>query len=77
MALLKMGHTQVMVRLTDYHQNPQAASDAPRWRLDDQMNVELERDVPVAVIDKGKPTSHRYTGYTQTTVGRPPPNWTV
>jgi gamma-glutamyltranspeptidase/glutathione hydrolase len=52
-------HTQVMVRLTDYHQNPQAASDAPRWRLDDQMNVQLEPDVPVAVIDELKSRGHR------------------
>jgi gamma-glutamyltranspeptidase/glutathione hydrolase len=41
-----------MVRLADYHQNPQAASDAARWRLDDQMNVQLEPDVPAAVIDE-------------------------
>jgi gamma-glutamyltranspeptidase/glutathione hydrolase len=52
-------HTQVMVRLTDYHQNPQAASDAPRWRLDDQMNVQLEHDVPAAVIDELKSRGHR------------------
>jgi gamma-glutamyltranspeptidase/glutathione hydrolase len=52
-------HTQVMVRLTDYHQNPQAASDAPRWRLDDQMNVQLEHDVPAPVIDELKSRGHR------------------
>jgi gamma-glutamyltranspeptidase/glutathione hydrolase len=52
-------HTQVMVRLTDYHQNPQAASDAPRWRLDDQMNVQLEHDVPATVIDELKSRGHR------------------
>jgi gamma-glutamyltranspeptidase/glutathione hydrolase len=52
-------HTQVMVRLTDYHQNPQAASDAPRFRLDDQMNVQLEHDVPAAVIDELKSRGHR------------------
>ena len=23
------GHTQIMTRFVDYHQNPQAASDAP------------------------------------------------
>jgi gamma-glutamyltranspeptidase / glutathione hydrolase len=53
------GHTQVMVRLTDYHQNPQAASDAPRWRLDDQMNVQLESEVPAAVVDELKSRGHR------------------
>jgi gamma-glutamyltranspeptidase / glutathione hydrolase len=52
-------HTQVMVRFTDYHQNPQAASDAPRWRLDDQMNVQLEHDVPATAIDELKSRGHR------------------
>jgi gamma-glutamyltranspeptidase/glutathione hydrolase len=52
-------HTQVMVRLTDYRQNPQAASDAPRWRLDDQMNVQVEHDMPAAVIDELESRGHR------------------
>jgi gamma-glutamyltranspeptidase / glutathione hydrolase len=52
-------HMQVMVRLTDYHQNPQAASDAPRWRLDDQMNVQLEHDMPAAVFDELESRGHR------------------
>jgi gamma-glutamyltranspeptidase/glutathione hydrolase len=54
-------HTQVMVRLVDYQQNPQAASDAPRWRLDDQTNLHLEADVPAAVIDELKSRGHRTT----------------
>jgi gamma-glutamyltranspeptidase/glutathione hydrolase len=52
-------HTQVMVRFTDYRQNPQAASDAPRWRLGDQMNVQIEHDVPAAIIDELKSRGHR------------------
>jgi gamma-glutamyltranspeptidase / glutathione hydrolase len=27
------GHLQTLVRMLDYHQHPQAASDAPRWRF--------------------------------------------
>lgn len=27
------GHVQMVVRLVDYHQNPQAAADAPRWQV--------------------------------------------
>jgi len=27
------GHMQMMVRTIDYHQNPQAAADAPRWKI--------------------------------------------
>ena len=30
------GHSQVMVRFADYQQNPQAAADAPRWRVDSE-----------------------------------------
>src|SRR6185437_9450553 len=52
-------HTQVMVRVTDYHQNPQAASDAPRWRLGDQLNVQLEHEVPTATIEELKSRGHR------------------
>ena len=39
-------HTQVMVRVTDYHQNPQAASDAPRWQVAEGMDVMLEQGFP-------------------------------
>ena len=52
-------HTQVMVRLTDYRQNPQAASDAPRWRIDEQQKVQLEHDVPVATIEALRARGHR------------------
>ena len=30
------GHSQVMVRFADHQQNPQAAADAPRWRVDSE-----------------------------------------
>jgi gamma-glutamyltranspeptidase/glutathione hydrolase len=52
-------HTQIMVRLADYRQNPQAASDAPRWRLDDQNNVQLEHDVPGATIEALAARGHK------------------
>ena len=52
-------HTQIMVRLADYHQNLQAASDAPRWRLGDGLNVQLEHEVPAAIIDELKSRGHQ------------------
>ena len=45
------GHAQVMTRFVDYRQNPQAASDAPRWRLEVRGKPgQLQRD-PVAFAD--------------------------
>jgi gamma-glutamyltranspeptidase/glutathione hydrolase len=36
------GHAQMVIRLRDYGQNPQAASDAPRWRVIEGLAVEIE-----------------------------------
>ncbi|MFO0003707.1 MAG: gamma-glutamyltransferase family protein, partial [bacterium] len=36
------GHSQMMLRLADYGQNPQAMADGPRWRVDDGRRVALE-----------------------------------
>jgi gamma-glutamyltranspeptidase/glutathione hydrolase len=45
------GHAQVMVRLADYRQNPQAASDAPRWRIaEGSADINVEQGVPADVI---------------------------
>ncbi len=49
------GHTQVMLRMVDYRQNPQAAADAPRWRVDEGLDVNVEHGVPAEVLkDLGK-----------------------
>jgi gamma-glutamyltranspeptidase/glutathione hydrolase len=36
------GHAQVMVRLADFNQNPQAALDAPRWQVTEGLTVTIE-----------------------------------
>lgn len=36
------GHLQMVTRLVDYGQNPQAASDAPRWLVNNDFSVSLE-----------------------------------
>src|SRR5258706_8075799 len=36
------GHVQTLVRPIDYHQQPQAALDAPRWKVDGGVSVDLE-----------------------------------
>ncbi|MDJ0815333.1 MAG: gamma-glutamyltransferase family protein [Desulfobacterales bacterium] len=46
------GHVQMMVRIFDYGQNPQAASDAPRWHVDENFAVALEAGIsPDTVTD--------------------------
>jgi gamma-glutamyltranspeptidase/glutathione hydrolase len=36
------GHMQTLVRMLDYGQNPQAACDAPRWRFNQGLNLNVE-----------------------------------
>jgi gamma-glutamyltranspeptidase/glutathione hydrolase len=43
------GHLQMMVRLFDHGQNPQAASDAPRWHIYPDYRIGLETGFPEAV----------------------------
>jgi len=44
------GHLQVLSRLVDNSCNPQAALDAPRWRIDQGRRVHLEPGYPHATI---------------------------
>ena len=45
------GHTQMVVRTAVYGQNPQAASDAPRWRFVEGRKVAVEYEMPVATVE--------------------------
>ncbi len=51
------GHAQMMVRIFGHSQNPQAASDAPRWQLMEDGRVALEvgfdADVAGQLADRG------------------------
>lgn len=44
------GHLQVVSNLVDYHFNPQAALDAPRWRFLRENKILLERGVPSEIV---------------------------
>jgi gamma-glutamyltranspeptidase / glutathione hydrolase len=44
------GHVQMVLRLVDHGQNPQAASDAPRWRVLGGRQVALEAGLPAATV---------------------------
>jgi gamma-glutamyltranspeptidase/glutathione hydrolase len=52
------GHMQVVSRMVDYHQNPQAASDAPRWRIDSGVRVGIEYGVSAETIAELKARGH-------------------
>ncbi|MCX7801625.1 MAG: gamma-glutamyltransferase, partial [Meiothermus ruber] len=52
------GHLQVVVNLEDYHMNPQAALDAPRWQWTQGLRVELEPAVPLHLVQGLKERGH-------------------
>jgi gamma-glutamyltranspeptidase/glutathione hydrolase len=46
------GQVQMLVRMLDHHQNAQAASDAPRWKItEDQRGVMVEHNFDQGVAD--------------------------
>jgi gamma-glutamyltranspeptidase/glutathione hydrolase len=51
------GHLQTLVRMLDYGQNPQAACDAPRWRYNQGLDLNVECSMAPATVqgllDKG------------------------
>ena len=44
------GHVQMMVRTADFMQNPQAAADAPRWKVSPDNKLQIEQSYGDAVI---------------------------
>jgi gamma-glutamyltranspeptidase/glutathione hydrolase len=46
------GHAQVMVRIADYAQSPQAACDGPRFRVVQGMQVSVEDNMPAASVEE-------------------------
>jgi gamma-glutamyltranspeptidase / glutathione hydrolase len=54
------GHVQLAVRIADQGLNPQAASDAPRWRvLDDNIGVAVEWNFPPEAIGGLRARGHQ------------------
>ena len=52
------GHVQMVSRIFDYGQNPQEASDAPRWHVYPDLTVGLEEGLPQSVFDGLKARGH-------------------
>jgi gamma-glutamyltranspeptidase / glutathione hydrolase len=56
------GHVQTLVRMLDHGQQPQAACDAPRWRVNDGLELNVERHMPAATIEALAARGHRIVG---------------
>jgi gamma-glutamyltranspeptidase / glutathione hydrolase len=53
------GHLQMTVRMLEYGQNPQAAADAPRWKVSKTGEVLLEPNMPETVVAGLREMGHR------------------
>ncbi len=53
------GHVQMMARLAAFGQNPQAMSDAPRFRVENGPVVHVEAHMPSNVVDGLRARGHR------------------
>jgi gamma-glutamyltranspeptidase / glutathione hydrolase len=53
------GHVQTLVRLIDYRQNPQAACDAPRWRYNAGVEINVEQQMDRATVGELLDRGHR------------------
>ena len=56
------GHVQTLVRMLDHQQNPQAACDAPRWRFNQGLEINVERTMPAATRNELAAMGHRIVG---------------
>lgn len=52
------GHIQFAMRFVDEHLNPQACSDAPRWRIDDLGKLTVEAAMPASIVEGLKKMGH-------------------
>ncbi len=53
------GHLQTLVRMLDYGQNPQAACDAPRWRYNAGLEINVEQQMDPATVAGLAARGHR------------------
>ncbi len=53
------GHLQTLVRMLDYRQNPQAACDAPRWRFNAGLEINVESTMPAQTVQGLRELGHR------------------
>ncbi len=53
------GHMQTLVRMLDYGQHPQAACDAPRWRFNDGLSINVEASMAPDTIEGLRGLGHQ------------------
>jgi gamma-glutamyltranspeptidase/glutathione hydrolase len=53
------GHMQMVVNTIDYHMNPQASLDAPRWQWTSGRTVQVESDAAPSIIRGLRAMGHR------------------
>ncbi|MEJ7929954.1 gamma-glutamyltransferase family protein [Ramlibacter sp. AN1015] len=53
------GHMQTLVRMIDYAQNPQAACDAPRWRFNAGLEINVEQQMDATTVRQLSERGHR------------------
>jgi gamma-glutamyltranspeptidase/glutathione hydrolase len=53
------GHVQTLVRMLDHAQNPQAACDAPRWRFNQGLSINVEQSMDPATVRGLAELGHR------------------
>jgi gamma-glutamyltranspeptidase / glutathione hydrolase len=53
------GHLQTLLRMVDYRQNPQAACDAPRWRYNAGLEINVEAGMDPATVAGLAALGHR------------------
>ncbi len=53
------GHLQTLVRMVAYRQNPQAACDAPRWRFNAGLEINVEQDMRPDTVQALAALGHR------------------
>ena len=53
------GHMQTLVRMLDYKQSPQAACDAPRWRFNAGLEINVEQQMDKATVQRLQARGHQ------------------
>jgi len=53
------GHMQTLVRMLDYKQSPQAACDAPRWRFNAGLEINVEHQMDAGIVAELRARGHQ------------------